>query len=49
MTEAEENDELMTSVNEADNDDEFISHFDASPWCKSNITLFLLTYEIIER
>jgi hypothetical protein len=33
MTEQEEDEELMTNANEADNEDETITRFDSSPGC----------------
>ena len=36
MTEKEEDEELMMNdANELENEDELITRFDASPWCKS--------------
>ncbi len=34
MTEQEEDEELMVNANENDNEDEVITRFDSSPWCK---------------
>ena len=34
MTEQEEDEELMLNASQIDNDDELITRFDASPWCK---------------
>ena len=35
MTEQEEDEELMTDANDIESEDEIITRFDASPWCKS--------------
>lgn len=34
ITEQEEDEELMTEANEIENEDQIITRFDASPWCK---------------
>jgi hypothetical protein len=34
MTEQEEDEELMTNANDLDDEDQMITRFDASPWCK---------------
>ena len=45
MTEQEEDEELMTDANDIESEDEIITRFDASPWCKS--ILFCLESKII--
>lgn len=34
MTEQEEDEELMINASQLDNEEDYITRFDASPWCK---------------
>lgn len=48
MTEKEEDEELMMNdTNELDNEDEIITRFDASPWCKFFFVCLIYTLFVL--